>query len=460
MIRFNLLSIVFLVIYLAHLVFSISLERLNRRHVERFGQKVPSALDGFIDPDKLTRAAEYTLEKSRLFQVEQMLTDLVLLGLIVSGVLPLLDSFAASRMGPVWSGLIFFLAVGFIFFALELPFDHYRHFVLEEKFGFNRTDLKTWVLDVLKGALLSVALLGILVGPVLWAVKTYPEHWWILASLIVALLQLLLVVLYPVLIAPLFNKFTRLEDPILAEQVKTLAERAGLTVKGIYQMDASKRSTHSNAYFTGFGKSKRIVLFDTLITSHTRDEVLAVLAHEIGHWKLKHVLKSYLLSLVAMPVGFFLTYLLLNWDMLHATFGFSPSQFYLGLFIIGVFGRRSGYFMQPLALALSRRYERQADRFAAELQGSPIPLATALKRMASHNLANLTPLPAYVLFNYTHPPVVERIENLEQQLEPEPLPGASPDTPHTKHAPGPDRSDRSVFGRRVEPGQPGRGPPK
>jgi STE24 endopeptidase len=412
MIRFNVLSIVFLMAYIAQLGVSICLERLNCLHIKRLGDKVPSMLDGFVDPVKLAAAADYTMKKSRLFQVQKIFLDVVLLGFIISGFLPALASYAAGRMGPLLSGLIFFLALGLIFFALELPFDYYRHFVLEEKFGFNRTDLRTWLLDIVKGALLSVALLVILMGPVLWAVTAFPEWWWFWAFVIVAFLQFLLVVLYPVFIAPLFNKFTRLEDRVLAERVQRLAEKAGLTVKGIYQMDASKRSRHSNAYFTGLGKSKRIVLFDTLIESHTRDEVLAVLAHEIGHWKLKHVLKSYLLSLLVMPVGFFLTYLLLNWHAIHATFGFNPSQFYLGLFIIVIFGRRCTYFLQPLALALSRRYERQADLFATGLQGSPVPLATALKRLASHNLANLNPHPAYVLFNYTHPPILERLKAL------------------------------------------------
>jgi STE24 endopeptidase len=413
MIRFNVLSIVFLMAYLAQPGVSICLERLNCRHIKRLGDIVPRMLDGFVDPDKLAAAADYTMKKSRLFQVQKIFLDVVLLGFIVSGFLPILDSYAAGRTGPLLSGLIFFLALGLTFFALELPFDYYRQFVLEEKFGFNRTDLRTWLLDVGKGALLSVALLVILMGPVLWAVTAFPEWWWFWAFVIVAFLQLLLVVLYPVFIAPLFNKFIRLEDLILAELVERLAEKAGLTVKGIYQMDASKRSSHSNAYFTGLGKSKRIVLFDTLMESHTRDEVLAVLAHEIGHWKLKHILKSYLLSLLVMPVGFFLTYLLLNWNALHATFGFNPSQFYIGLFLIAIFGRRCAYFIQPLGLALSRRYERQADLFAADLQGNPVPLATALKRMASHNLANLNPHPAYVLFNYSHPPILERLRALK-----------------------------------------------
>ncbi len=404
-------------VYVLQLSVQIWLERLNCRHVKRLGQDAAPTLAGIIDPDKLARAIDYTLEKSRFFQVQKTFMDLVLLGFIISGFLPLLDSYASDRTGPVWSGLIFFFALGFIFFALELPFDYYRQFVIEDKFGFNRTDRKTWAMDVIKGALLSVALLGMVLGPVLWAVTAFPVYWWVWAFVIVALLQFLMVVLYPVLIAPLFNKFSRLEDLMLAQQVEWLAEKAGLAVKGIYQMDASRRSGHSNAYFTGFGKTKRIVLFDTLMASHTRDEILAVLAHEIGHWKLKHVLKSYLLSLVVMLIGFFLAYLLLNWNALHTTFGFAPSQFYFGLFLIAIFARRCGYFLQPVALGLSRRYERQADRFAFELQGSALPLATALKRMASHNLANLTPHPLYVLFNYTHPPILERVATLEKEQQ-------------------------------------------
>jgi STE24 endopeptidase len=258
-----------------------------------------------------------------------------------------------------------------------------------------------------------MALLVALLALLLWVIQGFPNYWWFWGFVVVAIVQLVLVVLYPIVIAPIFNKFEPLKDDGLADKVNALAKELGMKVDGIFQMDAGRRSTHSNAYFTGLGKTKRIVLFDTLIESHGHDEILAVLAHEIGHYKLKHVLKSYVLAQFSMLAGFFLTFLIMNWGLFYETFGVDPSRSYLGLLIISIFGKRIGFFLKPVYMSLSRKFEKEADDFALKSRPDPGPFVLAMKKLATHNLSNLNPHPLYVWFSYSHPPVLERINYLE-----------------------------------------------
>jgi STE24 endopeptidase len=413
--KFDVVSCFFVTIYLLQLMFAIWMERLNRRHRLATGNEVPSAFQGYIDAEQLARINAYSAENSRLFVARKAFSDLLLLFLMVSGLLSVADFVRVTSDATfVLAGLSFFVVLGLVFFALELPFDYYHTFVIEEKYGFNRSDFKTWILDVLKSGSLSLFFLIILLGPLLWTIRVFPHTWWFWGFVAISIVQLLAVALYPVLIAPLFNKFEPLADAELAERVRRLAEQVGMKTSGIFQMDAGRRSTHSNAYFTGLGKTKRIVLFDTLLQAHTHEEILGVLAHEMGHFRLKHVLKSYLLSEAGLFVGLYLTYLLVNWDALYTTFGFDPAHSYLGLFVVGIFWQKAGFFLRPPFSALSRRFERQADAFAVDLLKRPEALAAALKKMAGHNLSNLTPHPFYVWFYYSHPPMIERVTRLEQ----------------------------------------------
>ncbi len=413
MLEFNYILTGFVAVYLLQLFFFLWLERLNHSHIKRQGNQVPKHFEGVIDNDKLIKMNSYTLDKSRLSQSEQIIDDLFFLGLILFGFLPIFD-FHAMEFHYVITGLIFFTVLGLISFSIKLPFDYYRTFVIEEKYGFNKSTLKLWVTDNIKQQILSIVLTSILLAPVLWIIKAYPDTWWFWGFCVVSLVQILLTVLYPVLIAPLFNKFVALEDQTLAESINKLMQSAGIKLKGIFQMDAGKRSRHTNAYFTGLGKSKRIVLFDTLIQSHTHDETLGVLAHEVGHFKKKHIIKQLLVFEVFMLVGFYLTWHIMNWGPLYSTFGFGTGQFYIGLFIIGIFWQKGAYFLKPFYMALSRRYERQADNFAADLINTSAPLISAFKRLGADNLANLTPHPLYTKFNYSHPPLVERISLLDK----------------------------------------------
>ena len=413
--KFNYISAIFVAVYLFQMVFSLWLDRLNRRYLERSGKEVPETFEGFIDQDSLSRISDYTIDRSRFFQVQKLVSDILLLGFILSGLFLILDDYGArSVSGYVASGVIFFIAFGLIFFVLDLPFDYYETFVIEEKYGFNKSDLETWVVDNVKSGLISMALLVALLAPLLRIIQAFPNYWWFWGFVVVAVVQLVLVVLYPIVIAPIFNKFEPLKDQALGDKVNALAKDLGMKVGGIFQMDAGRRSAHSNAYFTGLGKTKRIVLFDTLIESHDHEEILAVLAHEIGHYKLKHVLKSYIFAQVSMLAGFFLTFLIMNWGLFNETFGIDPSRSYLGLFIISIFGQRISFFLKPVYMSLSRKFERAADEFAMKSRPDPRPFVLALKKLAAHNLSNLNPHPLYVWFSYSHPPVLERISYLER----------------------------------------------
>ena len=414
MITFNLLLICFLSIYFLELIFSLWLERVNRRHLKTQSDSVPILFEGFIDRQKLSRIVAYTQENSRFGSFQQIFSDLILLVILLSGFLPLVDALARHwELSFILSGLFFWLVPGCITSLLDLPFDYYHTFRIEEKYGFNKATLKTWVTDQLKGAALSLVLFAAILSLILWMIRLSPNHWWLWGFLILSLFQLLMAVLYPVLIAPIFNKFEPLQDQELADKISRLMQEAGIHIKGLFQMDAGKRSRHTNAYFTGLGKTKRIVLFDTLIQSHPQEEILAVLAHEVGHFKGRHIWKQFFLFAWSMLAAFYLFYLLMDWPLIYRTFGFQDSPAYVGLFLIGILGQKAGFFLSPFYMALSRRFERRADRFALKLLKSPSTLVTVLKRLAADNLSNLFPHPLYVRFHYSHPPLMERINSLK-----------------------------------------------
>jgi STE24 endopeptidase len=418
MVTCNLLLLSFLTVYFLGLFVSLVLEAVNRRHLRAKGIQVPAPLAGFIDEDILSRSVSYTLKNSRFGIVHQISSEIILLGILLSGFLPLLEKLTQIWQLPfTLSGLFFLLIPGLISSLVDLPFDYYHTFVIEEKFGFNKNTRKTWIIDQLKAGVLSLVLFSLILSLILWIIRFSPNHWWLWGFLILSFIQLLMAVLYPILIAPIFNTFEPIQDPALVEKINDLLQEAGIRIKGLFQMDAGKRSRHTNAYFTGLGRTKRIVLFDTLIQSHPPEEVLAVLAHEVGHFKGKHILKQFFLFECSTMIAFYLSYLLLDWSLLYRTFGFENNPPYAGLFLLGILGQKIGFFVTPLYMALARRFERQADRFAVRLLKSPSTMVTVLKRLAADNLSNLFPHPWYVRFHYSHPPLMERIIALENTPE-------------------------------------------
>ncbi len=416
----NYLLAIFIGVYLLQTIFASSIELINTRYGQQRGGCLPFSFQGFVDSSKLSDILAYTVEKSRLGLSQGILSDCLLLAFILIGIPAKAESFIIEQQMPyLAAGLFFFLCPALLLFLVELPFDYYNTFVIEEKFGFNRSSLKVWIIDHVKAGLLSIVVFSILLSAILALIRAFPNEWWLWGFIIVSFVQVLLAVLYPKIIAPLFNKFKPIQDELLSKKIARLMEDNGIRVKKILQMDAGVRSRHTNAYFTGLGKTKQIVLYDTLIDSHPHDEILSILAHEIGHFKKKHILKQLLIFEASMLVGFYATSMMLDWPLLYSAFGLMEPRPYVGLFFISLFWQKAGYFLQPLYMALSRYFERQADQFSVRLLKTGKPLATSLKRMASDNLSNLTPHPLYVWFNYSHPPLVERVMALEEAPRPE-----------------------------------------
>jgi STE24 endopeptidase len=419
MISFNLLLIVYLSIYLASSAGGLLIERINVNHLKKSGDRIPEAFNGTVDKEELKRINQYTFDNTNFSLVETIAGDILFLFIILSGILPWLAK-PLSQFNFVLAGLIFFAIPALLSAAMGLPFGYYHSFVLEERYGFNTTTLKIWVSDLIKALVLGCILGGILLSSLLLMVKYAGNTWWIWAWAIFLGFQLLMTVLYPTVIAPLFNKFTPLEDPDLIKRIEELAEREGLSIKGIYQMDATKRSKHTNAYFSGLGKAKRIVLFDSLIQAHDTDEIVAVLAHEIGHFKKNHIKKQLAITAVASFLLFYLASRMITWEAMYQSFGFSVMPAYAGIFLVGVLWQPAGFFLSPMAMSISRRFEREADLYCMRITKSSEPLIRALKKMAKENLSNPLPHPLYVWFNYSHPPLVERIKRLEGYDVPRP----------------------------------------
>ncbi|MEN6486502.1 MAG: M48 family metallopeptidase [Syntrophobacteraceae bacterium] len=407
--------VIFIVVYVFQVLFSTWLEGINLKHLQRYGNRIPEFFEGFIDAARLSDMNTYTRSKTRLEMAETFFTEAVLLVLILSGFITSLENdFSRWQLPFAIAGPLFFLLPAAILYVVALPFSFCRSFVIEKKYGFHRSSPRMWILDQIKSGIISIVIFSFLLILILWLMHIAPAMWWFWGFLAVSTVQILLALLYPVLIAPLFNKFEPLQDLELAETIRTLMDQNGIRVKNILQMDAGKRSSHTNAYFTGFGRTKQIVLFDTLIESHPREEILAVLAHEAGHYQRRHIIKQIAIFEIFMFTGFYLTYHLMNWPALYAAFGFQSMLPYAGLFIVGIFWQKAGFFLQPFYMAVSRHFERQADAFATGFLQTAVPLITALKRMAKDNLSNLAPHPLYVWFHYSHPPLVRRITLLEE----------------------------------------------
>ncbi len=382
---------------------------LNRRHVAAHAGEVPAPFREFIAPPVYARSVQYTLARLRLGRWEQSF-DLAVAGvLLFSGVLPwALDRFVAWQGDSAWAMAAFLVGLSLLLSTLGWPLAWYEQFRLEEKFGFNTTRPATWWLDRLKGMALTVALGYPLLVLVLKIVRWTGPQWWLWAWAAVAAFQLLLMVLAPVLILPLFNKFSPLADGSLKERLLGLARRTGFRVGALQVMDGSKRSRHSNAFFTGFGRFRKIVLFDTLLAQLTESEVEAVLAHEIGHYRLRHIAKLLLGSMAGLLAGFYVLSRLAESKAFYEAFGFLPGDIEPAFLLFALLSGSVVFWFSPLLHFWSRRFERQADAFACRAVGGPQALVSALRKLNEKNLSNLTPHPLYSGFYYSHPSLLER----------------------------------------------------
>ncbi len=388
---------------------------LNRRHVWEHAAAVPEPFKESVDPPTYAKSVQYTLAKSRLGQIELTYDTLALLVLLSSGVLPWAFRGWTGWLGsPAWALAAFLFLVGLALGALGLPFDWYAQFRLEARFGFNTTTPRLWWIDRFKGLVLSLLLGYPLLVLILKLAEWTGPWWWLWAWGCVLGFQLLMAVLAPVIIMPLFNKFTPLPEGSLRERLQALARRTGFRAKSIQVMDGSKRSRHSNAFFTGFGRFRKIVLFDTLTQQLAELELEAVLAHEIGHYKKKHIHKMLAWSAASSLAGFYLLAVLARQEWFYRAFGFEPGSLAPVLLLVGLLGGVISFWFTPLANYWSRRFEYQADAYAARAMGEVASLIGALRKLNEKNLSNLTPHPLYSGFYYSHPTLLERERGLKE----------------------------------------------
>lgn len=408
----NALTIALVCFLLLHLVVHNLALQLNTRSARLV---LPAEFQGTYDLRDYASSQDYTRAKSRLEMVGSTVNTLVLICLILLGGFAWLQATVTSLESP-WlvQGLFFLGAVAAFFELLNLPLEIASVFGLEERYGFNRTTAGTFLLDKIKTYALLAILGSVAVCGIMLFFRAFPQNGWLLAWAFIAAFMLLLQYVGPNWIFPLFNRFTPMEDGPLRDTILATAGSAGFDLDGIFVMDGSRRSNKSNAFFTGLGRKKRIVLFDTLINRHTPQELSAVLAHEIGHYKLRHIWRRTFLTLVQMGIMFYILSLILHSKPLYAAFGLSGTPVYAGLLFFAILYTPANLLISLATNALSRRYEYEADEFAVRTTKRPQDLSAALRRLARDNLSHLTPHWLYVLLEYSHPPVLDRLRHLRE----------------------------------------------
>jgi STE24 endopeptidase len=419
------LTLVFAVALVAALLMRFYLATRQMRHVTEHRSQVPAPFTEQVPLEAHQKAADYTLAKGRLSLLEIALGGAVLLGWTLLGGLDSVNQWLLGAVQPRLGDMSYQLALLAVFALigglLDLPLDLYRTFRVEQRFGFNRMTWRLYALDMLKGTLLG-ALIGLPIAAlILWLMSATGGNWWLWAWGVWMGFNLLLLVLYPTVIAPLFNDFTPLADESLKARVQALMARCGFSAKGLFVMDGSKRSAHANAYFTGFGAAKRVVFFDTLLSKLNGEEVEAVLAHELGHFKHRHVLKRIAAMFAVSLAGFALLGWLAGKTWFYTGLGVQPSTAgpndAMALLLFMLVAPTFGFFISPLMAALSRRHEFEADAYACR-QASGADLARALLKLHEDNAATLTPDPVYVRFYYSHPPAAQRIAAMRSAPKP------------------------------------------
>lgn len=407
---------IYAVIILITLVFTTTLEIwADVLNLRALSPKLPDEFKDVYDEEEYARSQKYTRVRTK-FGFASTAFDLgVMLAFWFAGGFNWLDlQVRAFELGPIGTGLAYIGILALGLGILELPFSIYSTFVIEERFGFNRTTVKTFLLDILKSIALAVVIGGPVLALILWLFQTAGTIAWLYAWLAVTAFTLVMQYVAPTWILPLFNKFTPLEEGELRDEITRYAESVRFPLQGIYVMDGSKRSSRSNAFFTGFGKHKRIVLFDTLIEKHTTEELTSVLAHEIGHYKKKHIITGMLIGIVESGVMFFLLGLFVSEPALARAFYMEHVSVYAGLVFFGMLYSPVSYLLSIGMYALSRKHEFEADRYAVRTYRRPESMISALKTLSVSNLSNVTPHPAYVFLNYSHPPMLERIRHIRQ----------------------------------------------
>lgn len=386
---------------------------LNYLNLSNHSDHLPERLKDFYDEEKYQRSQQYDRAKTKLSLLTSTVGTILIILIIAFGGFAVLDEWARSiSQHFIWMPLLFF---GIIYLASDLfglPVALYDTFVIEEKYGFNRTSPKTFIIDKVKGYLLTILLGGGILALIIWFYHWAGGLFWLYALIAVSVISIFFAMFYTSLIVPLFNKLSPLTKADLREAIENYTAKVNFSLKNIFVIDGSKRSTKSNAYFSGLGPKKSIVLFDTLTEKHTNEELVAVLAHEVGHYKKKHIYKGIGLSVLQTGIMFYLLGFLVGQPALSAALGAEVHSFHMGLLAFGLLYAPVSLFTGMAMNAFSRKNEYEADAFAARTYDAAA-LQSALKKLSVENLSNLEPHPAYVFVHYSHPPVLSRLRALD-----------------------------------------------
>lgn len=406
--------------YILTCVADFTLEFLNLRHIEKHGSEIPEEFKGVIEAAVLEKSKAYTVVNSRFRIIHSIYNEIIALVFFFGGVLTWYNQTLYDYQNQYhWSfavwGVIFVMLLSYAKTILNIPFNLYQTFNIERRFGFNNMGFMLWLGDLIKGLIISTVLISILLFGTFGLIKFIPNWWWFPVWGFFFLFTLFVIYITPYVLDPLFNKFTPIKDEELAKDIIELLKKAGIEVSGVYTMDASKRTKHSNAYFSGLGRVKRIVIFDTLVERLSKEELLAVLAHEAAHCRKKHIIKNLAIFEVLSAVGAYIAFLLLESDILVKIFRIQTETFFIKMMFLSFIAGIILWAMPLFFNAISRHYERQADRFVVKLLGTGKPLADALTKLAVDNLSDFYPHPLYAWFNYSHPPVRKRIKRLRRK---------------------------------------------
>jgi len=413
----NSFTALFIVALLVSYTLQLWLSRRQVSYVKAHRDEVPGAFKDTIALEDHQKAADYTIDKGSLGRVDAVLGAIVLLTFTLGGGIDAVIGFwSGYDLSPLWNGIVIILSAFFLMYLVDIPISLYQTFVLEEKYGFNRSTVKQFVTDQLLQMGLALVIGVPLLALILWIMDGVGPYWWLLAWAILLSFSVLMSWAFPTFIAPLFNKFTPLADEELKTRIQSLLNRCGFNSKGVFVMDGSRRSGHGNAYFTGLGSNKRIVFFDTLIESLDHDELEAVLAHELGHFKRKHVLKMLVASAVMSLVGFAVLGWLMEQSWFYDGLGVSQHSNAAALLLFSLVSPVFTVLLQPISAYFQRRFEFEADDFASQF-ANPAAMISGLVKLYRENASTLTPDPLYSAFHYSHPPAAIRIANLEDKLQ-------------------------------------------
>lgn len=405
----QLLFIIIIIILIADFGLERYLAYLN---IKESGKELPALLRGIYDPEKYAKQQDYFRTNSRFGMLTSSFSFVITLIMFAFGGFAWVDGLVQQYVqNPIWTPILFF---GILFIAndiLGIPFDWYDTFVIEERFGFNKITPKLFILDKLKGYAMTIVLGGGILFVIIWIYTLTPTYFWLLAWAVVTSFSLFMTMFYSQIIVPLFNKQTPLGEGELRTEIEKFATNTGFNLDNIFVIDGSKRSTKANAYFSGLGAKKRIVLYDTLMDKMTTDEIVAVLAHEVGHYKHKHTLINFIISMPATLVLFLVFGLILKSDVLAQALGGTVASFHLNALAFSILYSPISMVLDIFTNVLSRKFEYQADAFAAKHGYAP-QLESGLKKLTATSLGNLMPHPLYVFFHYSHPTLYQRISKL------------------------------------------------